>query len=90
MLWPGTGGRWMASGTGDTVLLRLPAATHEDIGVAALTSHVIPTGEHAPITDDPINNRHLGLLTLHFPNLLSMVRLVVAARPRPSTCSANF
>ena len=36
-----------------------------------------------PITDDPINNSNLGALTLHFPNLLSMARLLVAARPRP-------
>jgi hypothetical protein len=33
-----------------------------------------------PITDDPINNSNLGVLTLH----LSVVRLLVVARPRPS------
>lgn len=48
--------------------------------VTALTSHVIPTASMAPITDDPINNSNLGVLTLH----LSVVRLLVVARPRPS------
>lgn len=50
-----------------TAALRLPAATHEDIGVTALTSHVIPTASMAPITDDPSNKSNLGGADPAFP-----------------------
>lgn len=77
----------MASGTGDTAALRLPAPTGEDIGVTALTSHVIPRRRARACPRSRTIQSIIaiwGALTLHFPHLLSMARLLVAARPRPS------